>query len=239
MSLCACIIRTGCRLITSRVRPPKVAENIPHIATMGTGRPARMPFMVPTQVKDPMPRASIQNSQLSSVDSCKYSATGFQKEKVLMHVTKTMSKYSGSPIQNDRFGTPLSCPMNMSRIVPPPTAVTVAMIIQPIKSMPLSAADRVPPIAQMTVPNQSPPRSRPPAVSPGQRGIRSSMSMPVFCPKRLKMGLGSRFIWLATAVVSNAEAKMANANTSCSDTDKPAHTLSINAAQIAPACCKK
>jgi len=69
-----------------------------------------MPFIVPTHVKLPMPIVSSQNSQASLVERQKRSATTFQRQNVLMLVAKAMPIYSGSPIQNALFGTPVAAP---------------------------------------------------------------------------------------------------------------------------------
>jgi hypothetical protein len=60
-----------------------------------------------------------QNSHAMSELIFRYFATGFQKQKVESDVRNTMTKYSGSPIQNDRFGTPFSWLSIQSRMVPP------------------------------------------------------------------------------------------------------------------------
>jgi hypothetical protein len=69
-----------------------------------------MPFILPTHVKLPMPIASSQNSHASLVDRPNFSATTFHRQNVLTEVTTAMPMYSGSPIQNARFGTPVVAP---------------------------------------------------------------------------------------------------------------------------------
>mmetsp|Transcript_7760 Transcript_7760/g.26181 ORF Transcript_7760/g.26181 Transcript_7760/m.26181 type:complete len:201 (+) Transcript_7760:463-1065(+) len=147
---------------------------MPHMPTTTGCSEARIPFMVPMQVKHEIPRVSHQNIQASSRLSRKRLAKEFQPKKERRLMTYTIARYSGSDIQKALLGTPFSCPMKRSRIVPPPTDVTVPITIHPNRSIPLSAPASVPPREQQAVPIQSPSRSRPPGVKLGHLGMRSS-----------------------------------------------------------------
>ena len=146
-------MRPGRPARTSRAKPPKVAVTMPQM-TETTGRqPRRTPFMAPIVAKAPTPRLSPICSSKPSLPPGRFrsppsdGSTSGHAKKAPSAASAEIVRYSVSTVQKG-----IRLIMSASRIVPPPTAVTVPTITQPRLSIPAVAAVMLPLIAKMPVP---------------------------------------------------------------------------------------
>merc|ERR1712031_104311 len=125
----------------SRVRPPNVAVIIPQMAqalrwTVGVLVDA---VCAPVAAKTPTPIASVQKSHSSSAPSLKRLLRYGHEKNVMVEVTA--HNVISSPAVSQKSGV---FPSNVSRMVPPPSAVIKPTMTTPSRSIPVFPAVRAP-----------------------------------------------------------------------------------------------
>ena len=128
---------------TSRNTPPRVPVIVPIITQTQKGNPMAKLLLIPTTVNSPRPIASNMNKVLPQRNN--FSLNNMADKKAIPVVIK----YIGFIIQNGLTSR------SRSRVVPPPMAVTKAMIKAPNQSILFLEASLRPLIAKAKVPRRS------------------------------------------------------------------------------------